>query len=224
VQSRNDGGSVLRHLTVGEAQDPEAAPLQLGVPTAVRFESRAVPVMPEAIGLDDQCSVAPQKIDLVWPESRIHLGPGKAVAPTEAKEDTFKLAAREVGIAAKVAVRNQSEVKRTSDGPTEFPLGDGAVKIIEGSHGAGERHAVATGRNTGDEGEGSVDPHAGAALAAGVVRNRYLDRSPARGKYSPQRGRAAVAHHGPLSDCQSRREAATLEAEPSVPDCVNTAM
>ena len=80
MQSRNDGGAILCHLPVCEPDDSEPKTLQLRVAATVRLEGGTARVMPVANGLDDQCSVAPEEIDLVWPEPGIHFGLRKAVA------------------------------------------------------------------------------------------------------------------------------------------------
>ncbi len=57
----------------------------------------------KAIGLDDQPAVAPEEVDLVWADVRVDLWLGKAVAATEAQEDSLELAAGEVVVPLEVS-------------------------------------------------------------------------------------------------------------------------
>jgi hypothetical protein len=52
--------------------------------------------MSEPVGLDDQATVAPEEIHLVWTDTGVHLWLGKAVAPAEADEHALQLAAGEL--------------------------------------------------------------------------------------------------------------------------------
>ena len=61
-------------------------------------------------------------------------------------------------------------------------------------------------------------------VPATVTRNREMDRTANRLQHPPQGRRALVAHGGALAAGQDRRDAATLEAEASVTDRVNTAV
>jgi hypothetical protein len=175
MQSRNDGGAILCHLPVGEPDYSEAKALQLCVAATVRFEGGAVRVMPVAIGLDDQRSVAPEEIDLEWPEPGIHLWLRKAVAAAEVEEETLELAAGEIRVAIEVAIRDQPKVQRSPDCPPKHRLGNRAVEVAERSRRPCDGHTIAPGHQTGTEGDGSVNPDARAAPAASIDRQGEVD-------------------------------------------------
>jgi hypothetical protein len=103
VQGRNDGRSVLCHLPVGEAENPKPEALKVGVAGAVGLERGPIAVVAEAVGLDDQPAVPPEEVHFVPAYAGVHLRLGKAVAATEAQEDSLELAAGEVGLAPDVA-------------------------------------------------------------------------------------------------------------------------
>jgi hypothetical protein len=78
---------------MGEAQSAKTQALKVGVPSAVPLEGGPIAVVLEAVGLHDQAPVAPEEVDLVWPDSSVHLGLGKAVAAAEGEKDALELAA-----------------------------------------------------------------------------------------------------------------------------------
>jgi hypothetical protein len=80
MQSRNDGGRLSCHLPVGEPQHAETPALKMGIPDAVSLEGGAISMVPEAVGLDDQGTVAPEEVDLVGPNARVYFRTWKAVA------------------------------------------------------------------------------------------------------------------------------------------------
>jgi hypothetical protein len=175
MQSRNDGRALSCQLPMGEAQDAEAQALELRIAAAVRFKGRAVRVMPEPVGLDDQVAVAPDEVDLVRAQPGIHLWPGKAVAAAEVEKNALQLAAGEVRVALKVRIRDQPQVQRSADRTAENRLGNGTVEVAEGSRRLGHPDAVAAGRNTGNEGGGAVDGDAMPLPASAVAGDGDVD-------------------------------------------------
>ena len=99
-----------------------------GVPGAVPLEGGAVAVVGEAVRLDDQGAVTPEKVDLVGSEPRVDLGLGEAVAAAEGEEAALELAAGQLVGAAQVARVDQAEIQSSPDGPTVNRLGSGAVQ------------------------------------------------------------------------------------------------
>jgi hypothetical protein len=79
-----------------EAQDAKTKALEMGVAGSVTLECGAVAVMAEAIGFDDQTSVAPEEIHLVRADACIDLWLGKAVAAAEAEHELLQLASRQL--------------------------------------------------------------------------------------------------------------------------------
>jgi len=65
----------------------------MGIPGAVPLEGRTIAVVTKAVGLGDHAPVAPEEVDLVWPEPGVHLGLGKAVAAAEGEEEPLEFAA-----------------------------------------------------------------------------------------------------------------------------------
>ena len=86
------------------------------------------------------------------------------------------------------------------------------------------RDAVAAGRNTGNEGVGSVDPDALPLLPAAVPRDCDVDRPRVRVEHSPHGSSALVADHSPGTEGKDGRHTAAFEAESGMPHRVHPAM
>ena len=215
---------LVANLAVGEAQDAVAQALKARVTFAIGLEGGAVAVVPEAVGLRDQLVVAPKEIDLVCADAGIHLWLGKAVATAEVEEEPLELAACELILALEVSRVDEAQIQRTADRPSKDRLGNGAMEVTERPRRLGDRDAVAAGRNSGNEGVGSVDRYAVAPLMATVSGHRDMDRAVARCQETPQGRGAAVANNGIVCECEYCRHAPALEAESRMPDGVNPAM
>jgi hypothetical protein len=137
---------------------------------AVGFERGPAAVVAEAVRLDDQAARAPEEVHFVLADASGHLRLGKAVAATEAEEDSLELATGEEVLAPDVRRAHEPQVKRPPKPPAEDRLGRGAVEVSERAARPRHRDAVAAGRNTGNEGVGSVDPDALPLLPAAVPR------------------------------------------------------
>jgi hypothetical protein len=81
---------------MGKAHHAETQALKVGVPGAVPLECGSVSVVSVPVDFDDQTPVAPQEVHLVPRQARIHFWLRKAVAATEAKEESLELAAGEL--------------------------------------------------------------------------------------------------------------------------------
>jgi hypothetical protein len=69
---------------------------------AVTLERVAIPVVSEAICLNDQPAVTPEEVDFVRTDTCVDLWLGEAVAAAEAEKKTLELGASEVGIGTEV--------------------------------------------------------------------------------------------------------------------------
>ena len=74
----------------------------MGVARPVSLECEAVAVVTKAVRLDDQPAVAPEEIDFVRAGVRVEHWLEKAMAATEAQEDSLELAAGEVVLALEI--------------------------------------------------------------------------------------------------------------------------
>ena len=146
------------------------------------------------------------------------------MAATEGEKGTLELAAREVGVGAQIGFRDQAEIQRSPNRCTEHRLGNAAVQIAERSRRLGDRDAVATGRNSGDEGVGSVDRDALALPPAPIPWDGHMDPPPMRPEHGPDRGGAVMTEDRPTSNGKGSRHATPFESEIGVAHGVNTAM
>jgi hypothetical protein len=224
MQSRNDGGALLRHLAVGEAQDPEAEALQLRVASTVGFEGSTVAVVSESIGLDDNSAIPPEEVHLVGPEASIHLWLGKAVTAADGEEATLELAAGEIGLSFQIGIGDQTEIECSADGLLVEGAWDYAVEVPKSSRGTSDGHIGAPGHETGNEGGGPMDSDAGTALPATVRWEGDVNRSGARGKHPPEHRSASMAHRRALTESEGSRHAPAFEGQSGVADGINTAM
>jgi hypothetical protein len=128
---------------MGEAQDAETQALKVCVPTAVSLEGGAVAVVAEAVSLDDQGSVAPEEVDLVWPDAGVDLRRWKAVATAEGEESALELAACEIVVRPKLLRRDQAEVQCAADGALVDVAGHDGTQVLQGPGSLGDCDAVA---------------------------------------------------------------------------------
>src|SRR3954451_23975296 len=180
--------------------------------------------MPEAVGFDDQAAIAPQEVDLVRPDARVDLRLGKAVTAAEGEEDSLELGTDEVVGAAEIVARDQAQIERPPDGCPGHRQRRGGAEVAEGSLRCRQRDAVAAGRNTGNEGGGSMDANAASSSATAIAEKSHVDRPVAWSSHSPQRRRAEVTDDGPLAERQHRRRAPALEGEVRMAQGVHPAM
>jgi hypothetical protein len=209
---------------MGEAKDAKTQALKMGVPSAVALKSRAVTVMPEAVGLDDQAAIAPEEVDLEPIDPGVHLRRWKAVPATEAPKEALQFAAGEVFVRSELARRNQAQVQSSADRATVDGLGNSAMEILQRARGLRHHDVVTACGNTGNEGVGSVDPDAGTLLASAVAWGRDVDRPGMRLKDSPEGRSAAVADDRTLTERQHSGHAPAFEGDPGVADGVDPAM
>ena len=111
---------------MGEAKDPKTPAVKGGIPGPVALKRVTVPVVAEAVDLDDQAPVAPEEIDLVGSDTRIHVGQGKAVAPAEVEKQPLELAAGEVRVAELLGA-DQSKIESPPHGAPVDRVGNRAV-------------------------------------------------------------------------------------------------
>src|SRR5262249_611084 len=128
-----------------------------------------------AVDLNDQGSVAPEKVDLVCPDTRIHLGLGKAVAPAEADEEPLELAAGELGVAD--LFRADQPVESPAKGGAEPPLRNGAMQVAEGSGRIRQGEPQPSPDRPVSESDGAMKSDSGARPATSVTEKCHLDRA-----------------------------------------------
>jgi hypothetical protein len=209
---------------MGKAHHAETQALKVGVPGAVPLEGRPVAVVSVPVDFDDQTPAAPHEIHFIRPQARIDFRLGKAVAATEAEEESLELAAGEVGLPHEIRRADQAEVESAPNSPLVDGLRNGAVKISQGSCGVRHCDSAAAGRNTGNEGVGSVDRDPPARPAAAVAADGGVNRSGVRLEHPPDGSSAGVAYRGTLTQGEYCCHASAIERERRVAHGVNTAM
>jgi hypothetical protein len=209
---------------VRDAEDTKTQALKMSVPGAVALERGAVGVVAKAVGLNDHLPITPEEVDLVPTDARVHLWLGKAVATTDAEEETLELAAREVVFPLQIVRADEAQVESPSDGPSENRLGRGAVEVAKGALRARHGNALATGHNIGNEGVGSMDRDAAALSASRASWERDVDEPVLWLEHPPKSRRAEVADDRPLPERKYSGHAPPFEAELGVAYGVDTAM
>ena len=92
TQGGDDGCGCGGQLLVGDAQNGEATAAEITVARSVSPESRAVRVVPVAVGLDDQALNTPEEVDGVGAEADIDLGLGNLMVRAKAQEGSLEAA------------------------------------------------------------------------------------------------------------------------------------
>jgi hypothetical protein len=75
-EAREDCLGLADQLTPGDTDDPVTRGDELGIPSAVSFEGHAGAVRIEAVDLDDQPALAPERVDLAAEHAHVGLGLG----------------------------------------------------------------------------------------------------------------------------------------------------